>query len=338
MKANQGRSRWEQHFYSTQMEKPLPGDTNLMSKVSESTIGNEGEAKVPPSFQNEVCDRSGTESKTNKIISNILNDNGTLQINGNHHVETVSAETSMNCEPTMQFGLKQSFCNLDYAPKIFTQRRSRYRDIAQPRRNIQPSYRDQSQRSASSLLSHYDERSELSSEDNQSEIFRPSHGYKMDKTENNNDEIENEARLRQRLPDQNKDEITSKLVGHLAAAIREAGWGNNKKVTPPEKFDLRSDIAFSKFIEKFEQYCYHEVSQDKDDWSKELEKFLKGEILDGYKDIKKGVRTYDALVNTLEAWYKRRRVSRTESKRNTFHEATLSANESAYNYAVRLEA
>ena len=80
MKANQGRSRWEQHFYSKQMEKPSPEDNNLMSDFSESVIGNEWEVKVPFRFQNEICDGSGAETQTNKIMSNVLNDKDSSRI------------------------------------------------------------------------------------------------------------------------------------------------------------------------------------------------------------------------------------------------------------------
>ena len=41
---------------------------------------------------------------------------------------------------------------------------------------------------------------------------------------------------------------------------------------------------------------------NKDDWSRELEKFFKREVSDGYKDIKKGTKAYKALLDVLDAW------------------------------------
>ena len=342
----------------------------------ESVIGSDWGARLPAGSHRweiraesqsraQLADRSQRVSNTSRNSSSWISEN---PIMGTAQVETVT-----NYMPTMQITQRRrsavtikstrnrSLTESEYVPNIYAQRNEIPVIPLRRQTNAVDGDETASPVSASIHSSGYDtvfETSRSVHHSSQPAHSQPIRRIRMHKSvpppcqrtrqEHEGDRNVRRPTLEERYlphnirtlptPNQTEYDLSTRLVGQLASAIREAGWGSTRKVVKPEKFEIGSEISFTKFLEKFERYCYYEISEDKYDWIRELGKFLKGEIADGYKDIKKGTKTYEALIDALETWYKRRRGPRAEGHRNLFHEATLRAGENAYTYAVRLEA
>ena len=58
--------------------------------------------------------------------------------------------------------------------------------------------------------------------------------------------------------------------------------GATKKKPEPKAFDIQSKRKWDVFLDQFEKYCASQYSDDREDWSEVLEKYLEGEVREMY--------------------------------------------------------
>ena len=143
-------------------------------------------------------------------------------------------------------------------------------------------------------------------------------------------------RSSRRRPRQNMH-TTDPLADQIALAVQKLGLGANRKHPEPDKFKIESSESFSQFVGDFERYCYHAISENTEDWRKQLKHYLRGEMLEVYYDIRKGKQTYEEIIRGLTKYYKQRRGSIKVDHKTEFHKADWKEGESVHRYAVRLE-
>lgn len=127
------------------------------------------------------------------------------------------------------------------------------------------------------------------------------------------------------------------LANQIALAMHNLGLGANRRHPEPEKFRIESGESFSQFIGDFERYCYHAISDNTEDWRRQLKYYLRGEMLEVYYDVKKGKQSYKDIIQELREYYTQRKRSVKVDHKTEFHQADWREGESVHRYAVRLE-
>ena len=127
------------------------------------------------------------------------------------------------------------------------------------------------------------------------------------------------------------------LANQLALAMHNLGLGANRKHPEPDKYKIESGESFSQFVGDFERYCYYAISENTEDWKKQLKNYLGGEMLEVYYDVKKGRQSYEDMIQELREYYKERKKSVKVDHKTEFHRADWKEGESIHRYAVRLE-
>ena len=123
----------------------------------------------------------------------------------------------------------------------------------------------------------------------------------------------------------------------LALAMHNFGLRANRKHPKPDKFKIESGQNFSQFVREFERYCYHAISDNTEDWRKQLKYYLRGEMLDVYYDVKKGKQSYEDIIQELREYYNQRKRSVKVDHKTELHRADWREGESVHRNAVRLE-
>ena len=131
---------------------------------------------------------------------------------------------------------------------------------------------------------------------------------------------------------------TEPLANQIALAMHNLGLGANRRHPEPEKLEkIESGESFSQFVRDFERYCYQAISDNTEDWRKQLKYYLRGEMLEVYYDVKKGKQSYEDIIQGLREYYNQRRRSVKVDHKTEFHRADWREGESVHRYAVRLE-
>jgi len=120
------------------------------------------------------------------------------------------------------------------------------------------------------------------------------------------------------------------------AAVMEGSARMNRSVKPLP-FEINGVQSFESFIREFEDYARDRVGNDPNRWLVELKAHLKGSIQHTYeKCYKQGVK-YRQVIERLKEWVYNQKSETLEDKRAQFYSATMKADETLCDFAMRLE-
>ena len=106
----------------------------------------------------------------------------------------------------------------------------------------------------------------------------------------------------------------------------------------PEVYDVGTGRSFPRFLESFEAYCASRYSKrQKDLWTAELGRVLKGEALQVYQACGGADQRYRYMKKRLEDWYATAKVRDSSSRKAQYENARPNEGEAFSVFATRLE-
>ena len=110
-----------------------------------------------------------------------------------------------------------------------------------------------------------------------------------------------------------------------------------REVVPPEPFNMEGRMSLRKFLEDYERYFKSKFEGTQRDCTRELVRFISGELKDAYNALGGAQRKYRDMKALLLEWYRTQRVGRTHKWKAELQQAEMRINESLKLYCMRLE-
>lgn len=110
-----------------------------------------------------------------------------------------------------------------------------------------------------------------------------------------------------------------------------------REIVQPEPFDIEGRLSLRKFLENYERYFKNKFEGNQRDCTRELARFITGELREAYDALGGSQRKYRDMKELLLEWYRTQRVGRAHRWKTEFQQAEMKRNESLKLYCMRLE-
>jgi len=232
-----------------------------------------------------------------------------LQKNENKGAATVNAASGAKKKVRVQLGMDHTQKKTD---------RTKNKCTVDFKNNIKRTKKKQRKLSESSSNDEQDETDGYSGSDD---------GY--DNSEQSESSDENAAGGIARKHATNVDELTDLMKVMVKL--------DNRKLSTFENYDEESGYSFEKYLKRFEEYCFDNVRGKQYMWIAELERHLKGRILEAFHVLKDEDDKYKDLKRKLLNWYRDMEDSRKKSNRKRFEAMKFIEGESLYLFCNKME-
>ena len=129
--------------------------------------------------------------------------------------------------------------------------------------------------------------------------------------------------------------VISQLLKEIINELKR--FNRSRRSRKPLNFGVDDTRTVDEFVDEFEEYAEEMLPDNRRAWLRELRSLLTGKLAEAYDAIYQKGMEYNRMVKKLRRWYQENKEDEQERREVAYEELAMKANESPYNYFLRLE-